>query len=145
MRCRHTVPDWHRHVAPDAEHAAIYAACRLLIREGEPAADARTIACGYWGRQEACPLYEGPRTAGRPAPGAPRPAAADTPVTEAPWPVRGPGEPDPGTLLLIALAVTSIVLLAAVVAGVRGTWLVLAAGLSLATHVLCALRMWAGR
>lgn len=146
VRCRHTVPDWHQHVAPDAEHAAIYAACRLLLREGEPAADARTIACGYWGRQEACPLYEGPRAAGGPAPGEARPAAADIPVAEAPWPVRGPGERDPGVAVLIGLSVASILLLVAAVAGgATGIWLFLAAGLSLGTHVLSALRMWAGR
>jgi hypothetical protein len=29
----------------------------LLVREGERASEPRAIACGYWGRQEACPLY----------------------------------------------------------------------------------------
>ncbi len=62
--CDHTVPDWTRYVrAPDAGFP-ILAACRLLVKEGEPADDARTIACGYWGRQTECPFYEGP---GRPA------------------------------------------------------------------------------
>jgi hypothetical protein len=60
--------------------------------------------------------------------------------------VRGPGERDPGTLILVGLSAASVVgLLAAVAAGAGGIGLLLAAGLSLGTHVLTALRMWAGR
>jgi len=58
--CVHTVPDWARYVRAPDEGPPILAACRLLVKEREPADDARTIACGYWGRQAECPLYEGP-------------------------------------------------------------------------------------
>ncbi len=152
MRCRHTVPDWHRHVVEGEGQGVIYAACRLLLREGERAADARTIACAYWGRQEACPLYEGPRaTAGAPAAAAPAPAGRQARPDEPPWPVRGPGERDPGALALLGLQVAAMAALVVLVAlalagiGVGRFWLLLAAGLSLGTLLLSALRTWAGR
>jgi len=60
MLCRHTEPDWVRFVRDPGEGFPIFAACRLLVKAGDPADDPRTIACGYWGRQAECPLYEGP-------------------------------------------------------------------------------------
>lgn len=82
-RCCHTVPDWARHVRAPEESCPIYAACRLLIQGGGQVDDPRTIACGYWGRQPECPLYEGP---GVPVPQAaaetpPDPPAPEVPVT----------------------------------------------------------------
>lgn len=146
MRCRHTVADWRRHVIAPEAAAPIYAACRLLVREGEPAGDSRAIACAYWGRQEACPLYEGPARVDRPGPA---PTAADVPVGAAmAWPVRGPGERDPVQEALLGLHVASIALLIAapLLAFVVGRWLWGAAiGLSLAAHAIGALRAWAGR
>jgi hypothetical protein len=89
MRCRHTVPDWHRYVAAAEDARPIFAGCRLLVKEGVRAADPRSIACGYWGRQRECPLYDGPESSpsGRPIQiGA---VAADAPVApESIWPVR---------------------------------------------------------
>ena len=61
MKCQHTVADWARYVRAPGEAAPVFAACRLLVKAGEPVDDPRTIACGYWGRQPECPLYEGPR------------------------------------------------------------------------------------
>jgi hypothetical protein len=156
MRCRHTVADWHRFVAASEEAPPIYAACRLLIREGQPAADPRTIACGFWGRQEHCPVYEGPRAAQveSPARAADRRAAAsaETRVAlDAVWPVRGPGEPDRVGLALTALRLAVILALAAtagviIATGLPGRpWLLAVIGISLATHILSALRAWAGR
>ena len=81
MRCRHTVADWARYVRAPGEAAPIYAACGMLVKEGEPAEDPRTIACGYWGRQPDCPLYEGP---GRPAPPAAAAAPSSPPRPEVP-------------------------------------------------------------
>ncbi len=153
MRCRHTVPDWHRYVAPGNDAPPIYAACRLLVREGEPASEPRAIACAYWGRQESCPLYEGPRTsaAGR-SEAVSGALPADVPVAvESIWPVRWPGEPDRLGIALLAFSLIAILALAAaaVAALVAGTgaipWLFGAAGLSITAHVLTALRMWAGR
>jgi len=83
MLCRHTEPDWVRFVRDPGEGFPIFAACRLLVKAGDPADDPRTIACGYWGRQPECPLYEGPATAASlavaaaPAP----PEAADLPLS----------------------------------------------------------------
>ncbi|HTU01864.1 MAG TPA: hypothetical protein VMG58_08605 [Candidatus Sulfotelmatobacter sp.] len=155
MRCRHTVPDWHRFVSPGDALIAIAAACRLLVREGEAAKDPRAIACSYWGHQEDCPMYEGPRT--RPAPvavGAESPSA-DVPVAAgSAWPVRAPGDRDPFGALLGGLAIASILLLASA-AGLALAWpgglwrvrglLMVAAALSILTHGLSLLKAWAAR
>jgi hypothetical protein len=150
MRCRHTVPDWHRHVAPENE-AAIFAACRLLVKDGQRAADARTVACGYWGRQESCPLYEGPRRAA-PVQPAPAPGSPDIPVVVGEvWPVRGPGEPDVFGLVLVALNVFAILALAAAAGLAIGLgsralpWVFAAVAVSGVTHALTALGVWARR
>ncbi len=83
MRCRHTVPDWAQYVRAPGEGWPIYAACRLLVKDGEQVDDPRTIACGYWRRQPECPLYEGPGVvAAEPAPAAPPDASQpEVPVT----------------------------------------------------------------
>ncbi len=66
--CRHTEPDWARHVRDPDAGVPLFAACRLLLKDGEPVDDPRTIACGFWGRQSECPLYEGPGRAAAVAP-----------------------------------------------------------------------------
>jgi hypothetical protein len=158
MRCRHTVPDWHRYVAAEEVTRPVLAACRLLIKEGEPAADARAIACGFWGRQRECPLYDGPESnlSGHPKPA--RSVAADAPVAaEHVWPVRQPGAPDGQRVLLMLLGGFSIVLLgwavALSVAALLGrpvrsgyvTVTLIGGAVSLMTHVLVLLRLWIGR
>ena len=60
MLCRHTVPDYHKHLDPAAVAPAIFAACDLLITPGRLATDGMAIGCQYWGRQPACPYYETP-------------------------------------------------------------------------------------
>lgn len=158
MRCRHTVPDWHRYVSAGEVARPLFAACRLLIREGEAAADARTIACTFWGRQRECPLYDGPESSpsGRPVPT--DGAAADRPVGPGPvWPVRPPGARDGQRLLLMLLGGLSIVLLgwamALSVAALFGrpvrsdylTVILVGGAVSLVTHFLVLLRLWIGR
>ncbi len=159
MQCRHTVPDWHRHVDASAEATPIFAACRLLLREGEQRRDPRLIACGYWGRQRECPLYEGPGATGGPGRmEATRATPIDVPVgTEAIWPVRPPTARDGMRLVLLALEIVSIALLVwAAVVGfflMRGTaapvgFVVVAltaAAISILTHALATLRVWARR
>lgn len=158
MRCRHTVPDWHRYVAAEEVTRPVFAACRLLIKEGEPAPDARVIACAFWGRQRECPVYDGPESS---LSGHPRPArgvAADTPAAAEPvWPVRQPGATDGQRVLLMLLGGLSIVLLGWAVAlsvpallgrPVRSGYLtvtLIAGAVSLVTHVLVLLRLWIGR
>jgi hypothetical protein len=158
MRCRHTVPDWHRYVAVGEDTRPIFAACRLLVKEGVRAADPRSIACTYWGRQRECPSYDGPESSlsGRPSPtGA---AAADAPVVpESVWPVRGPGATDGQRVLLMVLGGLSVVLLgwAVVLSGavllgrpVRIGYLIVSlvgGSVSLVTHALTLLRLWAKR
>lgn len=159
MQCRHTVPDWHRYVDPGADVVPIWAACRLLVKEGEPARDPRGIACSYWGHQRDCPLFDGPGAVTRkPASSAERPAARDVPVgTEAIWPVRAPGATDGMRLVMLGLGVASIALMLFTV-GVGLTVLsgkgapagyvrlILVAGtVSIVTHVLAMLRTWARR
>ncbi len=158
MRCRHTVPDWHRYVAAGEVTRPVLAACRLLIKAGEPAADARTIACSFWGRQRDCPMYDGPGA---------RPAGDSGPVgrtdvdtlaaSEDVWPVRQPGATDGQRLMLMALGGLSIALLgwAAVLgAGVllgrparSGIVIIALAGgaVSVVTHFLMLLRLWVKR
>jgi hypothetical protein len=159
MRCRHTVPDWHRYVAAGEEARAIFAACRLLVKEGESVADARGIACAYWGRQRDCPLYDGPEAPGDlRRGGALAGPAGDVPVgPERVWPVQGPGETDTQRLLLLVLGGFSIAVLGCAVvvnlATLGGTTartgyvsaLLIAGGLSLATHILTLLRLWVRR
>ncbi len=159
MRCRHTVPDWHRYVESTENGSAIMAGCRLLVKEGERAHDPRSIACAYWRHQEQCPLYEGPGARRAPSQTLPADAAssADVPVdVETVWPVRSPTAPDGMRVLIIALGVLSVLLLCAAVfafAGLRGPggpgipWGVMAAAaaVSIATHVLATLRLWARR
>src|SRR5574341_47585 len=117
MRCRHTLPDWHRHVVPAAEAPFIFAACRLLVREGERASDPRSIACSFWGHQPDCPVYDGPGgRAETPSGGLSRPksrlASEDVPLGgEVAWPVRAPGATDGMRWVLIGLGVLSVVLL----------------------------------
>jgi hypothetical protein len=83
MLCRHTEPDWVRFVRDPGRGIPIFAACRLLVKAGEPAEDPRAIACGFWGRQPECPFYEGP--AGRASPAraatATAPEAPDLPLS----------------------------------------------------------------
>lgn len=159
MLCRHTVPDWHRYVDPGAETVPIYAACRLLVKEGEATRDPRAIRCGYWGRQRECPLYEGPGGRGAIRGDArERPATADVPVApDEVWPVRPPGARDGWGRLQAGLEAVSIVLLLGAGAGAVGilrgneagtgyAGLVLGAvGVSMATLVLGRLRTWARR
>jgi len=159
MRCRYTVPDWHRYVVSGGDAAPIFAACRLLVKEGERAADPRSIACGYWGHQPDCPVYEGPK-----APSDARSRerlvapTADIPVApERVWPVRAPGNPDGQRALLLLLGGLSAVLLGwAVVLSLAalfgkpvsaGYLIVTLIGglLSLFTHILALLRLWVRR
>ncbi len=157
VRCRHTVPDWHRYAGFSGEEPAIFAACRLLVREGEARREPRSIACGYWGRQDECPLFEGPGGLARPGTiGTGRPTLADVPVeVESIWPVRPPIARDGMRIVLAALGVLSIVLLLwTIVAGfsvMRGTaapasfgiLVLAAAAVSIVTHALATLRVWA--
>lgn len=159
MQCRHTVPDWHRYVDPAGDTVPIFAGCRLLVKEGEAARDPRSIACAYWGHQRDCPLLDGP---GAPAEtqtrGAGRSASKDVPMmTEAVWPVRAPGARDGMRLVIIGLGVLSTVLMLWMV-GVGFSVLsgkstlaaylhvtLVAATVSMVTHVLATLRSWARR
>src|SRR4030042_6944969 len=105
MRCRHPVPDWHRYVAAGEDARPIFAACRLLVKEGERARDPQSVAWRYWGRQQYCPLYDGPesRPASQSSP-AIAPAAAEVPVApESVWPVRPPDAMDWARILLLGL------------------------------------------
>jgi hypothetical protein len=158
MRCRHTVPDWHRYVAAGEDARPIFAACRLLVKEGERAADPRSIACAYWGRQRECPLYDGPESSPGPRPSPTRAVAADVPVApESIWPVRRPGATDGQWVLLLVLGGLSVVLLGWVVvlslAALAGTpvrrgFLIVAlvsGSLSLVSHILTLLRLWIRR
>ena len=159
MRCRHTVPDWHRYTAAGAEAVPIFAACRLLIKDGDRIGDPRTIACDYWGHQQDCPLYDGPGKRPDRRSDAPKTdASTDEPAPiEAVWPVRPPGAADTLRALLIGLTALSVALLiwaAAVGLAARGGagmskrfWIVaaIAAIVSIVTHVLALLRIWARR
>jgi hypothetical protein len=153
MQCRHTVPDWHRYVAAGAAARPIFAACRLLVKEGVHAADPSSIACSYWGHQRDCPLYDGPES--RPKQTVP---GGDVPVApESVRPVRPPGAPDGQRLLLMVLGGLSVVLLgwagvmsAAVLVGGSGRVDYLIVSLvggfvSLLTHLLTLLRLWVRR
>jgi len=159
MQCRHTVPDWHRYVDPARDAVPIFAACRLVVREGELARDPRSIACGYWGHQRDCPLFDGPGAAAGTLPrDAERPPSRDVPVaTDTLWPVRAPGAREGMRLVLIGLGVLSTALMLFTV-GVGLTVLtgkttpasylhlvVAAATVSVVTHVLATLRTWARR
>ena len=158
MRCRHTVADWYRYLAAGEDTRPIFAACRLLVKEGERATDSRSIACAYWGRQRECPLYDGPESSsgGRPSPTGT--AAADVRVEpESIWPVRRPGTTDGQRVLLMAFGGLSVVLLgwAVVLTGavllgrqVRLDYLIVTlvgGSVSLVTHVLALLRLWVRR
>lgn len=159
MHCQHTVPDWHRHVAEAGSPVPIYAACRLLIdkADGKPATDPRSIACGYWGRQAACPFYAGPRTvAQEEARKGTLDIGAASVAPAAVWPVRPPGAPDPLRLATIGLALLAIGFLVVAVFGalVTGTkelpgWLLgvgaAAAGLSISGHVIGLIYAWTRR
>jgi len=159
MQCRHTVPDWHRYVNPAADAVPIFAGCRLLVKEGEPASDPRSIACAYWGHQRDCPLYDGPGARARgSAGGPPRSSSVEVPVApEEIWPVRTPGAIDGMRLVLIGLGVLSTALLLwTALLGLsalhgRATLLahphviVTAASVSIVTHVLATLRTWGRR
>ena len=159
MQCRHTVPDWHLYVDPAGDAVPIFAACRLLVREGELARDPHSIACGYWGHQRDCPLFDGPGAAARALPrGAERSASRDVPVaTDTLWPVRASGSRDGMRLVLIGLGVVSTALML-FTAGVGLTILagkttpasyrhlvVVTVSVSVVTHVLATLRTWARR
>lgn len=158
MRCRHTVPDWHRYVAAGDDTRPIFAACRLLVKEGEAAADPRAIACAYWGRQRECPLYDGPEAFPREQAGPIRATTADVAVAaEKVWPVRQPGAPDVQRLLLMALSGLSVVLLGLAlgltVSALQGrparshdvVVMLLAGSVSIVTLVLTLLRLWVKR
>lgn len=159
MQCRHTVPDWHRYVRPAADAAPIMAGCRLLVKEGQPAGDPRSIACAYWGHQRDCPVYEGPGGPRRAQTGGPvGTRSPDVPVAlDAVWPVRAPGVKDRMRLVLIGLGMLSTALLLWT-AGVGLSILsgkappagylsvaVVAAAVSIVTHVLATLRAWVRR
>ncbi len=159
MDCRHTVPDWHRYVRPRADALPIFAACRLLVKEGEQVGDPRSIACAYWGRQRECPLYDGPGGAVRGQAGPiRRPASPEVPVNpEQVWPVRAPGTTDRMRLVIIGLGVLSTAFLGwmvsiglsvlngqAMPAGYVPLTLA-GATVSIVTHVLATLRTWARR
>jgi len=158
MRCRHTVPDWHRYVAAGEVTRPIFAACRLLVKGGEHAVDSRSIACAYWGRQRECPSYEGPGSNPGERPGSTVSAAADAPVApETIWPVRQPGATDGQRILLMVLGGLSVVLLGGAVVmsvttllgrPVRTDYVVatlVGGSVSLVAHVLTLLRLWARR
>jgi len=159
MQCRHTVPDWHRYVDPAGDAVPIFAACRLLVKEGELARDPRSIGCTYWGHQRDCPLFEGPGATARTQPSVvERPASRDVPVaTGTVWPVRTPGAKDGIRLILVGLGVLSTGLMLLTL-GIGLTVLsgktspagflrivVVAATVSMATHILATLRTWARR
>jgi hypothetical protein len=159
MQCRHTVADWHRYVDPGGVTAPIFAACRLLIKEGEQPRDPQGIACAYWGRQGQCPLYEGPggRIGSPPVTAGPS-SSAEMPIAlKAVWPVRHPGAVDGLRVLIRGLTILSLGLLGwsltlgvAALGGytdIRGLALaaVAAASVSMVTHLLTALKAWAGR
>ncbi len=111
MRCRHTVPDWHRYMAPGETSRPIFAACRLLVKEGQQASDTRSIACGYWGRQPACPVYDGPEAVSSTARRASH-GGTDVPVgPEGVWPVRVPAAADRPRRLWLAIGGISLVVL----------------------------------
>jgi hypothetical protein len=149
MRCRHTVAEWHRFTAADAVAMPIFAACRLLIKDGDRVADPRTIACSYWGHQEDCPVYDGPGKRLDPCLGETRSSVS----TDGP----APGDTDGPRLLLIGLSVVSVALLiwaAALGLMARGGggmperfWIIaaIAAIVSIVTHVLAFLRIRARR
>ena len=163
MRCRHTVPDWQRYVVSVTETPPIFAACRLLVREGEQASDSRTIACSYWRHQSDCPVYDGPEVRTEVPAGEQslliRPvASADVPLAgEEPWPIRPPGATDGMRRVVIGLGLFSAALL--IWTGVVGlsvmrgtatparlvTVTLAAATVSIATHILSTLRAWVGR
>jgi hypothetical protein len=163
MHCRHTVPDWHRYVVSAAETPPIFAACRLLVREGERASDSRTIACSYWRHQPDCPVYDGPKGRAEGSPEGqnrpiPRAVPADVPLAgEEPWPVRPPGAADGMRRIVIGLGLFSVALLiwtgVVGLSAMRGTATptrllavtLVAATFSIATHILTTLRAWAGR
>ena len=159
MLCRHTVPDWHRYVKPAVDTLPIFAGCRLLVKEGEPATDPRSIACAYWGHQRDCPVYEGPGGPARTQTGGTGGIrSSDVPVAlDAVWPVRGPGATDRMRLVMIGLGVLSTALLLWT-AGLGLSILsgkappagyvyvsVVAAAVSIVTHVLATLRGWVRR
>ena len=159
MQCRHTLPDWHRYVSPAVEALPIFAACRLLVKEGELSRDPRSIACAYWGRQRECPLYDGPGGPARTQIGiSTRSPSTDTPVeADVVWPVRPPGARDGMRIVMIGLGVLSILLLGWI--GLLGLSSLSAqaptsgyvyatlgvAGLSVFTHILTTLWVWARR
>jgi len=160
MRCRYTVPDWHRYVvASGNDTAPIFAGCRLLVKEGERTADPRSIACGYWGHQPDCAVYEEPKAPSDARSREQRVApTADVPVgPERVWSVRAPGNPDGQRVLLMLLGGLSAVLLGwAVVLSLAalcgkpvsaGYLIVTLIGglLSLFTHILTLLRLWVRR
>lgn len=163
MRCRHTVPDWHRFVVSPAEARPIFAACRLLVREDEQATDSHGIACSYWGHQPDCPVYDGPGARSETSPvdqtwPIQRSASLDVPLAgEDLWPVRPPGATDGFRRIMIGLGMLSVALLAwsglLGLAVMRGTSTpgrlvsvtLLAVTVSMATHILATLRAWARR
>jgi hypothetical protein len=159
MRCRHTVPDWHRYVMPSGDAAPIFAGCRLLVKEGEPAGDPRSIACAFWGHQRDCPLYDGPEAPTQAQSGAAgRSHPAEVPVmVGAVWPVRAPGATDGMRFVLMGLGVLSTALLAWAAGGILSVLngeataagslrvTLAAAAVSIVTHVVATLRTWARR
>ncbi len=159
MRCRHTVPDWHRFVVAGEDARPIFAACRLLLTEGERVADPGRIACTYWGRQPCCPVYDGPPVAADTRASKPLDVVTgDVPVTtERVWPVRPPGAVDGHRVVLMVLGALSIVLVGVTVfwalAALGGivmssglvTVLLVAGGVSLTTHFLTLLHLWVRR
>ena len=159
MQCRHTVPDWHRYVNPAADAVPIMAACRLLVKEGEPASDPRSIACAYWGQQRDCPLYDGPGGPARPVKaGGARTPAGEVPVAaDTVWPVRAPGAKDGLRRVMIGMGILSTALLlwtgflglsvlnGRAVSAASLYLTLVAAAVSVLTHVLATVRMWARR
>lgn len=114
MWCRHTVADWRRYLQGPEALPPMFAACRLVVSETEPAADYRAITCGFWGRQEECPFFEsaagGPRRPRRQAESLPgeagEVAARGMPLVAVPS-----AKPSVVRSILIVLAAAGLVLL----------------------------------
>jgi hypothetical protein len=146
-------------VAAKEGAAPILAACRLLIQDGDRVKDPRSIACGYWGRQQDCPVYEGPGQArGKPPMRGNGPTLSDEPLApEGAWPVRAPGVADRLRGFLILLGGLSIALLGLAaflsVTALRAASipsgylivLVIVGTVSLLTHLLTLCRLWVRR
>lgn len=126
--CRHTVPDYHKHLDPAAVAPAIFAGCDLLITPGRLATDGMAIGCQYWGRQPACPYYETPADSPpRFAPGSGFVALAE-PVAEAtPTPQEAPAPAWGGEAMrAVAMGLSAIAI--ALIAWTAALWFMTGGG-----------------